>query len=77
MIVTNQGDVGEGGRGRGLGVGDGREQGKTGRKPVKWVLPRRRGIVLGGMVQTRLSNFVEKFPNLGLVGGGSKSGESC
>ena len=35
-----------------------------------------RGIVPDGMVQTQLLNFVVKFPNLGLVGGGNKTGES-
>ena len=34
---------------------------------------RRRGVIPDGMVQTRLNNFVDKFPNLGVRGGGEKS----
>ena len=36
---------GEGEEGRGERVGDGQLPGRTGRKPAKWVVPMRRGIV--------------------------------
>ena len=72
----HQGDGGGGGDGREQRVRDGQEQVKSGRKPVKWVVPRRRGIVPDGMVQTRLQNFVVKFPNLGMVGGCNQTGEN-
>ena len=68
----HQGDGGGGGDGCEQRVGDGQEQVKSGRKPVKWVVPRRRGIVPDRMVQTRLLNFDVKFPNLGWWEGATK-----
>ena len=35
------------------------------RRLVPWRVPKRRGIVPDGMVQSRLTSLVEKFPNLG------------
>ena len=50
---------------------------KPGKRPVKWVVPRRRrGIIPDGMVQSRLKNFVRTFPNLGVSGGCKISGEN-
>ena len=35
---------------------------------MNWRVPKKRGLIPDGMVQARLSNFVVKFPNLGMVG---------
>ena len=69
--ADQQGD--EGGRDEGAGRGQGQDnpscgdgQNKPGsRQPVPWRVAKRRGIVPDGLVQTRLSNFVKAFPNLG------------
>ena len=69
--ADRQGD--EGGRDEGAGRGQGQDnpswvdgQSKPGRRqPVPWRVTKRRGIVPDGLVQTRLSNFVKAFPNLG------------
>jgi hypothetical protein len=71
---NHQGDGGGGGDGHEQRVGDGQEQVKSGRKPVKWVVLRRRGIVPDGMVQTRHQNFAVKFPNLGMMGSCNQTG---
>ena len=75
---THQGGGRGGGEGRVQRVGDCQKQIKSGRKPAKWMVPKKRGIVPDGMVQTRLLSFVGKFPNLGVQGGGkdNASGES-
>ena len=52
FLCLHQGDGGGGGDGREQRAGDGQEQVQFGRKPVKWVVPQRRGIVPDGMVQT-------------------------
>ena len=41
---------------------------KPSRRPVKWSVPKKRGLIPDGLVQARLSNFVVQFPNLGRVG---------
>ena len=47
---------------------DGEGPRKPSRTPVKWSVPKKRGLIPDGLVQARLSNFVVQFPNLGRVG---------
>jgi hypothetical protein len=44
---------------------------KPGKRPVRWVVPRRRR----GIVQSWLQNLVIKFPNWGLWGVAKKVGK--
>ena len=71
------GGEGVGGDDRGERVGDGGGAGQASQGQVRWKVPRRRrGVVPDGIVQTRLSNFVVKFPNLGVRGCNSNVGET-
>ena len=66
-----QGDHVDGGGGGDERVGDGKGSRKPSRKPVNWRVPKKKGLIPDGMVQPRLSNFVVRFLNLGMVGGGN------
>ena len=65
---------GGGGGERDERVVDGEESRQPSRKPVNWRVPKRRGLIPDGMVQAQLSNFVVRFPNLGVVGGCKQTG---
>ena len=70
-VTCHQGGDEEGGEADGERVGDGAVAAQAGKRRVQWKVPkRRRGVIPDGMVQSRLINFVEQFPNLGVRGGG-------
>ena len=73
-VTCHHGDEEEGGEADGQRVGDGEGAAKASIRRVQWKVPkRRRGVIPDGMVQSRLSNFVGQFPNLGVRGGGENA----
>ena len=70
-VTCHQGDEEAGGEADGERVGDGAVAAQAGKRRVQWKVPkRRRGVIPDDMVQSRLINVVEQFPNLGVRGGG-------
>ena len=70
-VTCHQGGDEAGGEGDGESVRDGAVAVQAGKRRVRWKVPKkRRGVNPDGMVQSRLLNFVEQFPNLGVRGGG-------
>ena len=73
-VTCHQGGDEPGGEGDGERVGDDVVAATAGRRRALWKVPkRRRGVIPDGMVQSRLNNFVDKFPNLGVRGGGENT----
>ena len=70
-VTCHQGGDEAGGEADGERVGDGAVAFQAGKRRVRWKVPKkRRGVIPDGMVQSRLLNFGEQFPNLGVRGGG-------
>ena len=67
-VTCHQGGDEVGGEGDGESVGDGAVAAQAGKRRVRWKVPKkRRGVIPDGMVQSRLLNFVEQFPNLEIL----------